>query len=115
MRVIGKKILLKCKKKNIGNKFLCQEIDKLINALEVFDPSVNEQTIKDIRPDADCVHNDGFYFFNIHIHRTLILVELDEDGEATIVWAGTHQEYESTFKNNKSTIEKWLRFNNYID
>ena len=26
-----------------------------------------------------------------------------------MVWTGTHKEYESTFKNNKGTIEKWLR------
>lgn len=31
------------------------------------------------------------------------------------MWAGTHQEYDETFKNNKSTIEKWLRTKNYID
>lgn len=43
------------------------------------------------------------------------MIEFDDDGEATIVWAGTHQEYEKTFKNNKSTIEKWLRKNNYIE
>lgn len=111
MRIIGKKTILKIKKKNIGNKKLCIEIDKLITDLENFNP--NEENISDIRNDADCVHNDGFYFFNIHIHRTLILIEFD-DGEATIVWAGTHQEYEATFKNTKSTIEKWLRKNSYI-
>ncbi len=55
-----------------------------------------------------------FIFFNINIHRTLVLIELDENGEATIVWVGTHQEYETTFKNNKNTIEKWLRNNGYI-
>ncbi|ABQ07119.1 type II toxin-antitoxin system HigB family toxin [Flavobacterium johnsoniae] len=113
MRIIGKKTILKIKKKNIGNKKLCDEIDKLIADLERFNS--NENSIDEIRNDADCVHNDGFYFFNINIHRTLILIELDEDGEATIVWAGTHQEYESTFKNNKATIEKWLRKNNYIE
>lgn len=42
------------------------------------------------------------------------MIELEE-GEATFVWAGTHQEYEKTFKNNKATIEKWLRNKNYID
>jgi hypothetical protein len=42
------------------------------------------------------------------------LIELDDEGEATIVWAGTHQEYEATFKNNKITIEKWLRQKGYI-
>ncbi len=55
-----------------------------------------------------------FIFFDLHLHRTLILIELDDEGEATIVWAGTHQEYEATFKNNKITIEKWLRQKGYI-
>jgi len=113
MRIIGKKTILKIKKKNIGNKKLCIEIDKLITDLEKFNPK--EENISDIRNDADCVHSDGFYFFDINIHRTLILIEFDEDGEATIVWAGTHQEYEATFKNNKLTIEKWLRKNSYIE
>lgn len=112
MRIVGKKIILKVKLKNIGNKKLCSEIDNLISDLENFNP--NEKSIDDIRNDADCVHPDGFYFFDINIHRTLILVELDDDGEATIVWAGTHQEYETTFKNNKLTIAKWLRKNGHI-
>jgi hypothetical protein len=112
MRVLGKKIILKLKKKNIGNQKLCEEIDKLIADLDKFNPK--SEPLKEIRVDADCVHSDGFYFFNINIHRTLVMVEFDEEGEATIVWAGTHQEYEITFKNNKKTIEKWLRNNNYI-
>lgn len=113
MRVLGKSKILKLKKKNIGNKKLCDAIDKLISDLEGFEP--NKQNLNDIRKDADCVHSEGFYFFDINIHRTLIMIELDEDGEATIVWVGTHQEYETTFKNNKKTIEKWLRSNNYIE
>jgi hypothetical protein len=113
MRILGKKTILKIKKKNIGNKKLCNEIDTLITDLEKFNPS--EKSLIDIRNDADCVHSDGFYFFDINIHRTLILIELDDEGEATIVWAGSHQEYEATFKNNKLTIEKWLRKNGYID
>jgi len=113
MRIIGKKTILKVKKKNIGNNKLCNEIDKLITDLEGFNP--NEKSISNLRDDADCVHSDGFYFFNINIHRTLIMIEFDNDGEATIVWTGTHQEYETTFKNNKTTIEKWLRKNGYIE
>lgn len=113
MRIIGKKIILKIKKKNTGNKKLCDEIDLLISDLERFNP--DKQKLKEIRRDADCVHSDGFYFFDIHIHRVLILIEIDEEGETTIIWAGTHQEYETTFKNNKSVIEKWLRKNNYIE
>jgi hypothetical protein len=113
MRVVGKNKILKVKKKNIGNKKLCNAIDKLISDLEGFEP--DKQNINDIRNDADCVHNDGFYFFDIHIHRTLIMIELDENGEATIVWVGTHDEYEKTFKNNKNTIEKWLRSKGCIE
>ncbi len=113
MRIIGKKIIVKVKVKNSGNQKLCKAIDQLVADLEQFNPF--EVSLRDLRPDADCVHNDGFYFFNIHVHRTLILIEMDEEGEATIVWAGTHQEYESTFKNNKVTIEKWLRKKGYID
>ena len=112
MRIIGKKIILKIKIKNIGNKKLCSAIDKLITDLENFDSKTGK--FREVWTDADCVHKDGFYFFNIHFHRTLILVELDDEGEATIAWAGTHQDYEAVFKNNKSTIEKWLRKNGYI-
>ena len=113
MRIVGKRNILKLKKKNIGNKKLCVEIDTLISDLENF--NTNEKSISDIRKDADCVHTDGFYFFNINIHRTLILLEFDDEGEATIIWTGTHQEYETIFKNNKSTIEKWLRKKGYIE
>lgn len=113
MRVLGKKKILKVKKKNIGNKKLCIAIDTLISDLEEFNPT--KQKIEDVRKDADCVHNEGFYFFDINFHRILILIEIDDDGEATIVWVGTHQEYETTFKNNKNTIEKWLRSKNYIE
>lgn len=112
MRIVGKKIILKLKKKNRGNKKLCAEIDKLVADLENFNP--REKSITEIRTDADRVHSDGFYFFDINIHRTLILIEFDDEGEATIVWAGTHQEYESIFKSNKSTIERWLRNKGYI-
>lgn len=113
MRIIGKKNLLKLKKKNSGNKKFCTEIDKLIEDLENFVPSTSSLTA--IRNDADCVHNDGFYFFDIHIHRVFILIEFDDDGEVTIIWSGTHQEYERIFRNNKDTIEKWLRNKNYIE
>lgn len=111
MRIVGKKIILKIKKKNIGNRKLCSEIDNLISDLEGFEPS--KQYLKDIREDADCVHSDGFYFFNINIHRTMILIVFD-DNEATVVWSGSHDEYQNIFKGNKNTIEKWLRTQNLI-
>lgn len=112
MRILGKKILIKLKKKNKGNRPLCDEIDKLLAVLEKFDPKVTKLT--DVRNDADCVHDDGFYFFNINVHRSFILMDFDDEGEATIIWAGSHDDYERIFKNNKSTIEKWLRNKGYI-
>jgi len=42
------------------------------------------------------------------------MIELEENGEATIVWAGSHDDYELTFKNNRNVIKKWLRDNNWI-
>lgn len=113
MRLLGKKKLEKLKRKNKGNVPLSNAIDNLICEIEKNDWQ-NENELKKVRPDADCVHSDGFYFFNINIHRTLILIEFDDDGEATVVWTGTHQEYEKTFKNNKNTIRKWLKANEYI-
>jgi len=119
MRVIGKKILVKLKKKNTGNLQLCEAIDKLILDLEAFDPQ--KSGLRAIRKDADLVHPDGFYFFDIHLHRSMILIEVEEEdededkGEATIIWAGNHQEYDRTFRNNRATIEKWLRNRDFIE
>ena len=113
MRVTGKKILTKLKLKQRGNVNLLEEIDLLVDELENNEFNSFEE-LKKIRNDADKVHNDGFYFFNINIHRTLILIEMSENGEATIVWAGDHQEYESVFKNNKKAIAKWLKNNGWI-
>lgn len=63
MRVVGKKILLKIKKKNIGNLNLCSAIDKLIVDLESFKPEGN--SICETRNDADKVYSDGFYFLTL--------------------------------------------------
>lgn len=113
MRLIGKSKLVKYVKKNKGNHILQQCIQQLISDIELIENPLVQ--LKEIRRDADCVHPDGFYFFNISVHRTLILIEMDEDGEAIIVWIGSHDAYDRTFRNNKATIEKWLRINNYLD
>lgn len=113
MKFIGKQKLIKLKRKNKGNRSLSTEIEKLIKNIED-NNWVNHAELKAKRNDADCVHNDGFYFFNIEIHRTMILIEFEDNGEATFVWAGTHQEYEKTFKNNKNAIKRWLKINNWI-
>lgn len=112
MRLTNKKVLEKLKRENRGNATLSKAIDRLIK--DIHENNWKDQNELDkIRPDADNVHSDGFYFFNINIHRTMILIEF-EDSEATVVWAGTHQEYELIFKNNKNTIKKWLKYNNWI-
>ena len=107
LELFGKQKLLKLKKKNKGNIMLSSAVDQLIDDL-INANWKNTEEIKRVRPDADCVHSDGFYFFNINVHRTMVMILFDEE-EATIIWAGSHDEYETTFKNNKRTIEKWLR------
>ena len=107
MELLRKNKLTKLKRKNRGNGKLINAIDKLISDIE----SANwtkKTDIKMSRPDADCVHSDGFYFFDINVHRTMILIVFEDD-EATVVWTGSHDEYDKTFKGNKTTIEKWLR------
>lgn len=113
MRIVNKYLLGKLIRKNRGNSKLIKSIEKLI-----FDIEKNKwkapQDLIETRPDADCVYGGEFYFFNINIHRTLILIEFEENGDATIVWAGNHDDYELTFKNNRNVIKKWLRDNNWI-
>jgi len=112
MRLINKKALEKLKRKNKGNILLSKAIDKLIQDISNNDWK-NQKEVNQTRPDADNVHSDGFYFFNINVHRTMIMIEFSES-EATVVWVGTHQEYEAIFKNNRNTIKKWLKSNDWI-
>ena len=44
----------------------------------------------------------------------MVMIEFEEH-QATIVWVGNHSRYESTFKNNKTTIKKWLKANDWIE
>ena len=113
MRIINKHILGKLIRKNRGNLILMKSVQQLISDIENNDwKTPHDLTEK--RTDADCVYRGEFYFFNINIHRTLILIEFEENGDATIVWAGSHNDYEQTFKNNRNVIKKWLRDNNWI-
>lgn len=56
---------------------------------------------------------DGFFFFDVTTFRVMMLLEF-RDGEATVVWTGSHQEYERVFRNNKKRINKWLKSNEWI-
>jgi mRNA interferase HigB len=112
LKLLQKHKLTKLKNKNRGNLKLTKAIDKLIS--DINDAKWKKQTdIKKTRPDADCVHSDGFYFFDLNVHRTMILIVF-EDNEATVIWTGSHDEYDKTFKGNKTTIEKWLRIKRLI-
>lgn len=113
MRLTQKSILLKVKQKNTGNIKLCKSNDDLISIIEDKSWKSKDDILRD-RPDADQVHSDGFYFFDISIHRTLMILELREDGEATIIWAGTHDDYERIFKNSKRIIKKYLSERGWI-
>jgi mRNA-degrading endonuclease HigB of HigAB toxin-antitoxin module len=104
--------LLKLKFKNRGNVKLLKAVDSLIDDIENAKWKTKSDINKD-RPDSDCIHSDGFYFFDISIFRAMILIVFEEN-EATIIWTGSHHEYELTFKGNKKTIEVWLRKNGLI-
>ncbi|MHA4742470.1 type II toxin-antitoxin system HigB family toxin [Dyadobacter sp. MSC1_007] len=112
MVIRGKKILEKLIAKNRGNRRLAEAVDQLIIDLER-NSTHSIQELLEIRKDADRVHR-GYYFFDICVHRALIFIQF-VDNKATIVWAGTHEEYVKTFKNNINTIEKWLRARDLLD
>jgi mRNA interferase HigB len=96
VKIYGIRIFEKLKRKNRGNKRLLKAINELIETLEKESWNDPLELVKS-RPDADCVHSEGFYFFNIKIHRTMILIEFEEN-KATIVWAGSHNDYELKFR-----------------
>lgn len=107
MDLIHKNKLLKLKRKNQGNIKLSKAIDRLIFDIENSEWE-NKMEVIESRPDADRVHSDNFFFFDINVHRTMILIVFDEQ-EAEILWVGNHAEYDKIFKGNKKTIETWLR------
>ncbi len=115
MNTTGKEILVKYKKKNIGNSNLIKEIDYLLDEFTNKNWADINQLKLDLK-DADRVHSDGFYVINVlKKDRLLVLIEFGNPGDVTFVWVGNHQEYEATFKNNKDTIETWLRNKGYVE
>ena len=107
MDLIRQDKLLKLKRKNQGNIKLSKAIEKLIFEIENSEWK-NKTEVVESRLDADRVHGDNFFFFDINIHRTMILIVFDEQ-EAEVIWVGNHSEYDKIFKGNKKTIETWLR------
>lgn len=72
----------------------------LINVLENAEIHSQEH-FRTLRRDAEKVHNEGFYFVDIIVHRALLLV-LIEEKQVRVVWAGNHQEYERILKTTKT-------------
>ena len=72
MRITNKHILGKLIRKNRGNSKLMKEIKKLISDIENSEWKTPSD-LMETRPDADSVYGGEFYFFNINIHRTMIL------------------------------------------
>jgi len=107
LELLHKSKLLKLKRKNRGNVKLSKAIAKLIADIENAQWK-NKLDVIETRPDADKVHSNNVFFFNIHIHRTMVLIIFDEQ-EAEVLWVGNHSEYDKIFKGNKKTIETWLR------
>ncbi len=105
--LLRKDKLLKLKKKNRGNLKLFKAIDRLINDIEKSEWK-NKLDVVESRHDADSVYGDNFFFFDLNVHRTMTLILFCEQ-TVEILWVGNHDEYEKTFKGNKSTIETWLR------
>ncbi|WP_439558034.1 type II toxin-antitoxin system HigB family toxin [Dyadobacter sp.] len=107
-----KRILIKWQQKNRGNRKLTEAIDDLILYLENSTIESHLDLLKQ-RKDADQVHSKGVFFFNIQSDRVLVAIKLIEK-RAIVLWIGTHRSYERVFRNNKKTIEKWLRSNGHI-
>ena len=129
VRLLGSTKLTKLKRKNIGNQPLVQAIDQLTEDIKNGDWTTREE-LKADRDDADLVHSDGFYFFDINVHRTMALVEFnlrveeegivvedneeEDDGSVQVLWVGSHEDYERIFKNDKNVIKRWLNQRSFI-
>ena len=111
MQLDQKRILIKWQQKKRGNRKLTDAIDQLIRDLER-SPFTSYIDLLKERKDADQVHKDIF-FFNIENDRVLLAIKFQAN-RAIVLWIGTHSNYEKLFKNNKTTIEKWLRSKGHI-
>ncbi|MCF0061139.1 type II toxin-antitoxin system HigB family toxin [Dyadobacter chenwenxiniae] len=112
MQLDQKRILIKWQQKNRGNRKLTDAIDQLILDLENSEFTSYIDLLKE-RKDADQVHNQGVFFLNIENDRVLLAIKFKEN-RAIVLWIGTHRDYEKIFRNNKTTIEKWLRSKGHI-
>ena len=57
---------------------LSKAIDKLITDIESSEWKDKLELIE-TRPDADRVHSEDFFFFNINVHRAFLLIVFNEE------------------------------------
>ena len=106
MELIDLKILNKHLSKNKGNLRLRRDVDKLKILLR--DNNFNSyQELKKVRKDADNVHEEVAFFFNIHSHRILVQIDF-EHYKAIILWVRNHNRYDRFFSGGKRAIKKLL-------
>lgn len=73
MNLANRNLLEKLRKKNKENIALGKAIDGLIS--DILNNNWNSPLeLKISRPDADCVHSDGFYFLDLAVHRIMVLI-----------------------------------------
>lgn len=115
MILIGKNKLIKFGKKARGNKILNQNIADIIKLIEnknnnCKDEKEFKELLKSYDPDNVSRGYNAFFLNISKADRSLVVVEYDEiEGEVDVLFVGTHDEYETTFKNNKDVIEKYLK------
>ncbi len=108
MEVIGRRTLDKYAK---NSTVLQQVINEFVGKVEKANWK-NDADLKATFPDADRVFKNVYVFDLTGSDRTLTLVYF-ANGQVQIVWAGDHQAYERTLKNNKDTIRKFLKQKGY--
>ena len=59
MNLVNRSLLERLKRKNRGNDLLIKSVDKLIHDIQASNWN-SQLELKESRPDADCVHSDGF-------------------------------------------------------
>jgi mRNA interferase HigB len=107
MEIVGRKIILKFTR---GDATLEKAFNDFLAAVTAANWQ-NDADVKNTFHRADRILG-GFYVFDIGSNHNLSLV-LFNKGQFEIIWAGNHDDYEATFKNNKDTIKKFLKKKGY--
>jgi len=110
MKLLNLKIVKKHLNKNRGNYPLQISYKNLIEEFSTAN-CLTHLEFKKIRPDADNVYEYRCFFLDLTSHRTLVQVDYIEN-LVKFMWIGTHDNYVSTFRGNKKTIERYIHNKN---